>query len=307
MLVAGYMACLASVSSLAQRKDVVVVDKSIHASLWDGIRLSNAETERFTHNDMGSLRATLERLDPKQPKIVVVDGVYSMEGHVAPLPELVTLCEEFQAFLIVDDCHGFGVMGRQGRGTADHFNLTDRTDLICGSFSKSLASTGGYVAADKATIEFLRTSSQQIIFSAAINPPSAAAALASLRVMQREPEHQERLWANTRHLQHILDSIGLDYWGSPTPAIPIVIGDKAKLYYIWKSLQDAGFFTVMSVSPGVPVGKDMIRMAVSALHTTEMLARFGDALKKAIKKADFQPVSRAQTVPVRSLPVPVEK
>ena len=303
VLVAGYMACLASVSSLAQRKDVIVVDKSIHASLWDGIRLSNAETERFTHNDMGSLRATLERLDPKLPKIVVVDGVYSMEGHVAPLPELVALCEEFRAFLVVDDCHGFGVMGREGRGTADHFGVTSQTDLICGSFSKSLASTGGYIAADKTTIEFLRTSSQQIIFSAAINPPSAAAALASLRVMQKEPEHQERLWANTRHLQGILDSLGLDYWGSPTPAVPIVVGDKAKLYYIWKSLQDSGFFTVMSISPGVPVGKDMIRMAVSALHTTEILDRFGDALKKAIKKADFWPVARERMAPVHELPV----
>ncbi len=289
IMVAGYMACLASVSSLATRKDVVVVDKSIHASLWDGIRLSGADTERFTHNDMGSLRATLERLDPKQAKIVVVDGVYSMEGHVAPLPELTALCEEFQAFLVVDDCHGFGVLGREGRGTPDHFGLTDRTDLICGSFSKSLASTGGFIAADKATIEYLRSSSQQIIFSAAITPACAAAALASLRVMQKEPEHLAQLWENTRHLQGILDAMGLDYWGSPTPAVPIVIGDKAKLYYIWKSLQDAGFFTVMSISPGVPAGKDMIRMAVSSLHTKEILDRFGDALKVAMKKADFQP------------------
>ena len=285
VLVAGYMACVASVSSLAQRKDVVVVDKSIHASLWDGIRLSNAETERFTHNDMRSLRATLERLEPAQPKIVVIDGVYSMEGHIAPVPELVALCEEFQAFLVVDDCHGFGVLGRDGRGTVDHFNLTERTDLICGSFSKSLASTGGFIAADRATVEYLRTSSQQIIFSAAITPAAAASALASLRVMQKEPEHRERLWANTRHLQGILGSLGLDYWDSPTPAIPVVIGDKTKLYYLWKSLQESGFFTVMSVSPGVPVGKDMLRMAVSALHTPEMLDRFGDALQKAVKKA----------------------
>ena len=288
VLVAGYMACAASLSSLAQRKDVIVVDKSIHASLWDGIRLSGAQTERFTHNDAGSLRATLARLDLKQPKIVVVDGVYSMEGHIAPLPEMVAICEEHEAFLVVDDCHGFGVLGRDGRGTVDHFDLTGQTDLICGSFSKSLASTGGYIAADRATIEYLRTSSQQIIFSAAITPAAAASALASLRVMQREPEHRERLWTNTRHLQGILQSMGVDYWESPTPAIPVVIGDKTKLYYIWKSLQDAGFFTVMSVSPGVPEGKDMLRLAVSALHTTEMLDRFGDALKKAMRKEGFR-------------------
>ncbi len=300
VLVAGYMACVASVASVAQRKDVVIADKSIHASLWDGIRLSGAEVERFTHGDMASLRATLERLAPDQPKIVAVDGVYSMEGHLAPMPELVALCEEFQAFLVVDDCHGFGVLGRDGRGTVDHFGLTDKTDLICGSFSKSLASTGGFIAADKATIEFLRSSSQQIIFSAAITPSAAATALASLRVMQREPEHRERLWENTRYLQGILDALGLDYWGSPTPAVPIVIGDKEKLYYIWKSLQDQGFFTVMSIPPGVPAGKDMIRMAVSALHTREILDRFGDALKVAIKKANYKPPGATATSAARA-------
>ena len=287
--VAGYMACVTSLSSLAQRKDVIIADKSIHASLWDGVRLSGAEVERFTHEDMRSLEALLTRLPPEQPKIIVVDGVYSMEGHIASLPEIVRLAQEHQAFVVVDDCHGFGVLGREGRGVADHFGLTDEVELITGSFSKSLASTGGFVAGDRATVEYLRTSSQQIIFSAAITPAASAAALASLRVMQREPEHRERLWENTRHLQGILRSLGLDFWESPTPAVPIVIGDKEKLYFIWKSLQEQGFFTVMSISPGVPVGKDLIRTAVSSLHTREMLDRFGEALKVAIKKAGFRP------------------
>ena len=287
--VAGYMACVSSLSSLAQRKDTIIVDKSIHASLWDGVRLSGAEVERFAHEDMDSLRALLAQLDPARPKIIAVDGVYSMEGHIASLPELVELADEHGAFLVVDDCHGFGVLGRQGRGVADHFGVTERVDLICGSFSKSLASTGGFIAADRATIEYLRSTSQQIIFSAAITPAAAASALASLRVMQREPEHMERLWENTRYLQGILRSLGLDYWDSPTPAVPIVIGDKEKLYFVWKALQEQGFFTVMSISPGVPVGKDLIRTAVSALHTKEMLDRFGDALKVAIKKAGFKP------------------
>ena len=296
--VAGYMACVSSLASLAQRKDTLIVDKSIHASLWDGVRLSGADVERFTHEDMGSLERLLGQLDPDRPKIIAVDGVYSMEGHVASLPRLVELAEEYDAFLVVDDCHGFGVLGRDGRGVADHFGLTDKVDLICGSFSKSLASTGGFIAADRATIEYLRTSSQQIIFSAAITPAAAATALASLRVMQREPEHRERLWENTRHLQGILRAMGLDIWESPTPAVPIVIGDKEKLYFIWKSLQEQGFFTVMSISPGVPVGKDLIRTAVSALHTKEMLDRFGDALKVAIKKAGFKP----QPVPTSTAP-----
>jgi 8-amino-7-oxononanoate synthase len=287
--VAGYMACVSSLSSLAQRGDALIVDKSIHAALWDGARLSGADIERFTHEDVDSLRSLLGRLDPKQPKIIAIDGVYSMEGHVASLPEIVRLAQEHQAFLVVDDCHGFGVLGREGRGVADHFNLTDQTDLICGSFSKSLASTGGFIAADRATIEYLRTSCRQIIFSAALTPSCAATALASLRIMQREPEHYARLWENTRYYQGILRSLGLDYWDSPTPAVPIVIGNKEKCYFVWKSLQDQGFFTVVSTSPGVPAGKDLIRTAVSALHTKEMLDRFGDALKVAIKKAGFRP------------------
>ena len=195
------MSCVSSLASLAQRKDALIVDKSIHASLWDGVRLSGADVERFTHEDMESLAALLAQLDPARPKIIAVDGVYSMEGHVASLPRIIEFAQEYDAFVVVDDCHGFGVLGRDGRGVADHFGLTDRVDLICGSFSKSLASTGGFIAANRSVIEYLRTTSQQIIFSAAITPAAAATALASLRVMQREPEHRERLWENTRYLQ----------------------------------------------------------------------------------------------------------
>ncbi len=283
--VAGYLSQLSALSSFAQRKDAIVADKSIHASLWDGARLSGAEIERFSHEDMASLRAQLTSLDPETGKIVVVDGVYSMEGHIASLPEITSLCDEFAAALVVDDCHGFGVLGRDGRGTADHHGVTEKVDLITGSFSKSLASTGGFIAGDKAVIEYLRTSCQQIIFSAAIAPSSVAAALESLRVMQREPQHLARLWENTRHYIAMLEALGLDTWESPTPAVPIVIGDKEKCYYFWRSLMDQGFFTVMSISPGVPVGKDMIRTAMSSLHTPEQINRFGDALKVAMKKA----------------------
>jgi 8-amino-7-oxononanoate synthase len=289
--VAGYLACVSSLSSLAQRDDALIVDKSIHAALWDGARLSGAQVERFSHEDIKSLRALLGQLEPSQAKIIAIDGVYSMEGHIASLPEIVALAEEHDAFLAVDDCHGFGVLGREGRGVADHFGLGEKVDLICGSFSKSLASTGGFIAASKGVIEYLRSTSRQIIFSAAITPSCSAAALASLRVMQREPQHRERLWENTRYLQGILRAIGLDFWESPTPAVPIVIGEREKCYYVWKSLQEQGFFTVMSTSPGVPAGKDLIRTAVSALHTRETLDRFGDALKVAIKKAGHRPAA----------------
>jgi 7-keto-8-aminopelargonate synthetase-like enzyme len=166
--------------------------------------------------------------------------------------------------------------------------VTDRVDLIAGSFSKSLASTGGFVAGSRSLIEYLRSSSRQIIFSAAISPAAAASAQAALQVIQDEPEHREKLWANHRHLCGILDSLGLDYWHSPTPAVPIVVGDREKCYWLWKTLWEEGFFTVIACAPGVPPGKDLIRTAVTALHTIEQLDRFGEALKAAMKRAGLK-------------------
>ena len=288
---AGYLACICSLSSLVQRGDILLVDPSIHSSLWDGALLSGAKLERFAHEDMDSMAKVLEQLDPKQAKAIAVDGVYSMEGHIASLPRLCELAEQHRAAVVVDDAHGLGILGRDGRGVCDHLGVTERVDLMAGSFSKSLASTGGFVAGSKALIEYLRTSSRQIIFSAAISAPAAASALAALQVMQEEPQHRERLWANTRHLRGIVESLGLDYWQSQTPALPIVVGDKEKCYWMWKALWDEGFFTVMSIAPGVPPGKDMIRLAVTALHTTEQLDRFGEALKVAMKRAGLKPKS----------------
>lgn len=288
---AGYLACICSLSSLVQRGDILLVDPSIHSSLWDGALLSGAKIERFAHEDMDSLAKVLEELDPTQAKAIAVDGVYSMEGHIVSLPRLCELAEQHGAVLVVDDAHGLGILGRDGRGVCDHLGVTERVDLIAGSFSKSLASTGGFVAGSKALIEYLRSSSRQIIFSAAISPPAAASALAALQVLQEEPQHRERLWANTRHLRGILESLGLDYWQSQTPALPIVVGDKEKCYWMWKTLWDEGFFTVMSIAPGVPPGKDMIQSAATSLHTTEQLDRFGDALKVAMKRAGLKPKS----------------
>ncbi len=286
---AGYLACISSLSSFVQRGDALIVDPIIHSSLWDGALLSGAKIERFEHEDMDSLAKLLEHLDPKQAKAIAVDGVYSMAGHVASLPRLCELADKHRAVVVVDDAHGIGVLGRDGRGVCDHLGVTDRVDLIAGSFSKSLASTGGFVAGSKALIEYLRSSSRQIIFSAAISPAAAASALAALQVMQSEPQHKERLWANYKYFLGIVKNLGVDYWESPTPALPIVIGDKEKCYWMWKALWDEGFFTVMAFSPGVPPGKDLIRIAVTALHTTEQLDRFGEALKKVMKKAGVGP------------------
>ncbi|MEI6712952.1 MAG: pyridoxal phosphate-dependent aminotransferase family protein [Verrucomicrobiota bacterium] len=290
---AGYLACVSSVSSMAKRGDAVIVDPSIHSSLWDGVLLSGAKVERFHHNDMDALGVLLGQLDPKQAKLIVVDGVYSMEGHIAPLPRLVDLADEYSAAVVVDEAHSVGILGRQGRGVCDQFGVTDRVDLIAGSFSKAFGSTGGFISGSRAVVEYLRSNSRQIIFSAALGAPAAAGAKAALGLMQKEPEHAERMWANYKHMRGILEDLGLDFWESPTPALPIIIGDTERAYKMWQSLWEQGFFTVISVPPGVPIGKEMLRCAISALHTTEQLDRFGEALKVAMKKAGVRPKTKA--------------
>jgi 8-amino-7-oxononanoate synthase len=281
---AGYLSCMASVATFAQKGDVILADKNIHSCLWDGIRLSMATVERFSHNNPLDLRDVASSVSPTAPKLLIVEGVYSMEGHVAALPELLEVAEDHGCFTVLDDAHGFGVLGRQGRGTVDYFNANDKVDVICGSLSKSLASTGGFVAASKEIIEYLRTNSKQTIFSAALSPSQAACALASLEVMQSEPEHHERLWKNTKLYREMLHGLGLDTWGSETPAVPIVLGSKEPVYRFWQSLLEKGVFTVMSIAPAVPPGKDLIRTAISAMHTEEQLERIATAMAYAVKK-----------------------
>ena len=261
---AGYLSCMSSITGFAQRGDVVLVDKNMHSSVWDGIRLSMAEVERFSHNRPEHLRSLIEELDPDAAKIIAIEGIYSMEGHICDLPKFVDIAEDNDGFLIMDDAHGLGVLGNQGRGTAEHFNLVDRVDIITGSLSKSLGSTGGFVAGDKEAIDYLRTHSKQVIFSAALSPCQAAAAQAALQVMQDEPEWLERLWSNTRRYKRFLDDLGLDTWESETPAIPIIIGDREKAYYFWKRLKEKGVFAIFATAPGVPPGKDLVRTAISA-------------------------------------------
>ncbi len=282
--VAGYLSCLSSVASFAQKGDVVLADKNIHSCLWDGIRLSMATVERFSHNSPDDLRDVLSAVSQDAVKMLVIEGVYSMEGHIARLPELAEIAEENGCFTVLDDAHGFGVLGRQGRGTVDHFGLNDKVDVICGSLSKSLASTGGFVAASTEVIEYLRTHSKQTIFSAAISPSQAACAQASLEIMQAEPQHLEKLWSNTRKYRAMLKSLGLDTWESETPAVPIVLGSKERAFPFWKALLEKGVFTVMSIAPAVPAGKDLIRTAISAMHTDEQLEKIADAMAYAVKK-----------------------
>lgn len=282
---AGYLSCMSAVATFVERGDLVLVDKNVHSSLWSGIKISGAHAERFLHNDPESLREVLALEDPARAKLLLFEGVYSMEGHVARLPELLEVASEHSLFTVMDDAHGLGVLGREGRGTASSFGCADEVDIISGSFSKALSSTGGFVAGSRTLIDYLRTHSKQTIFSAAIAPAPAACALEALRVLREEPEHLERLWKNTRRYQAILRNLGLDTWESQTPAVPIVLGTKEKAYSFWKQLLQQGVFTVMSVAPGVPPGKDLVRTAVSARHTDEDLDRIGEALTVAARKA----------------------
>ncbi|HVZ65764.1 MAG TPA: aminotransferase class I/II-fold pyridoxal phosphate-dependent enzyme [Lacunisphaera sp.] len=282
--VAGYISCLSAVAAFAQKGDTILADKNIHSCLWDGVRLSMAGVERFSHNNPEDLRQVLKDIPHSTPKLLVIEGVYSMEGHICRLPELTQISEDFGCFMVLDDAHGFGVLGRQGRGTVDHFRLNDKVDILCGSLSKSLASTGGFVSGSRELIEYLRTGSKQTLFSASISPSQAAAASASLDIMQTEPQHLQRLWRNTKLYREMLKGLGLDTWGSETPAIPIVLGSKELVYRFWQALLDKGVFTVMSIAPAVPPGKDLIRTAVSALHSDEDLEKIASAMAYAVKQ-----------------------
>ena len=281
---AGYLACASAVTGFADRKDVLFADKNLHSSLWSGIKLSGARCERFAHNHPSHLRELVGYENEEDAKIFVLEGVYSMEGHIAKLPEFIKLARECKAFVILDDAHGFGVLGNQGRGVCDHFGLTNEVDVICSSFSKSLAGSGGFVASDREAIDYMRSHSKQTIFSAALSPAACASAKQALRVLQNEPEHRERLFKNLERYRSILLDLELDTWESETPAIPIVLGEKEKVYYFWKALLEKGIYTIISIAPGVPPGKDLIRTAISASHTDEDLDRIEEAMHYAKSK-----------------------
>lgn len=282
---AGYLACMSAVATFVQKGDLVLVDRNVHSSLWSGIGLGAGKVERFAHNNPSDLQDILVTERREQPKIVVVEGVYSMEGHIAPLQEMLEVARDHNCFFVVDDAHGFGVLGDRGQGTVGYLDRTQEVDVICGSLSKSMASTGGFVAGNRSVIEYLRTHSKQAIFSAALTPGQAASARTALEILQTEPEHRERLWENTRYYKRLLNQLDIDTWDSQTPAVPVIVGSKERAYRIWKALLDAGIFTVMAVAPGVPPGKDLIRTAVSARHTHEDLEKVAEAIGRALKKA----------------------
>ena len=281
---AGYLACSSAVEGFAERNDLIFADKNLHSSLWSGIHLSGARCERFSHNNPEHLSQIIKDEPEEVAKILVLEGVYSMEGHVAKLPAFVEVAKNHNAFVVLDEAHSFGILGDKGRGTANHFGISDKIDVLCGSFSKALASTGGFVASTRENIDYLRSHSKQTIFSASLSPCATACARAALKIIQEEPEHQERLEKNLIRYRSILKELELDTWESETPAIPIVLGDKEKVYFFWKALLEKGVFTVISIAPGVPPNKDLVRTAISAAHTDEDLDRIAEALAYAKSK-----------------------
>lgn len=280
---AGYLACMASVAGFAQKSDLILADKNLHSSLMAGIGQTNAEVVRFSHNSPTDLAEILATEKPDRPKFVVLEGVYSMEGHLCPLDQFTEKLRDQNAMVVLDDAHGLGVMGPNGRGTPAHFGLTNKVDIYTGSLSKSLASVGGFVAGSHSMVEYLRTHAKQLIFSAALPPAQAACALAALEVLQNEPEYNQKLWENTRRYHAFLRSLGLDIWETQTPATPIIVGSRDKAFKLWRRLMDNGLFTVMSVAPAVPAGKDLIRTAISAAHTPADFEIIEKAFRAAVK------------------------
>ena len=280
----GFQTNLGIISTLVGKGDYVIIDKSDHASIVEGCRLSLGEIKRFRHNDMAHLEKVLQGLEHEAGKLIVVDGVYSMEGDIAPIPEILKLCKKYGARLMIDDAHGLGVLGETGAGTAEHFGVTDEVDIIMGTFSKSLASLGGFAASSRDVIEYLKHKARALIFSASISPPNTAAALEALRILKNEPERRKALWENTRRLQEGLRSLGFDIGNTQTPVIPVYIGDELKTFQICRALHDEGVFVNPVVPPGVPPGKSLLRLSVMATHKPEHIDFALEKLEKVGKR-----------------------
>ncbi len=268
----GMQVNLGTISTLTGRDDVVLLDKDDHASIVDGARLGWGETRRFRHNDPENLERLLRAVPEQKGRLVVVDGLFSMGGDIARLPELVKVCKQYGARLMVDDAHSLGVLGG-GRGTAAHFGLTDEVDLIMGTFSKSFASLGGFIAGDETVIHYIKHTARSMIFSASIPPSNTAAALAALDVMRTEPERVRRLSQIAEKMRSAYQQMGFNTGPSESPIIPIIIGDDMRTFQSWKMLFDAGVFVNAVISPAVPPGHQLLRTSYMATHTDEQLGR----------------------------------
>ncbi|MDX1672877.1 MAG: aminotransferase class I/II-fold pyridoxal phosphate-dependent enzyme [Balneolaceae bacterium] len=276
----GYQTNEGSIQTIAGRKDVIFSDKDNHACIVTGTLVSNAKTMRYQHNDIEQLRMLLERADEEAGKLIVSDGVFSMSGTVAKVPELVELKNEFGARLYLDDAHAIGVIGEGGRGSASTFGLSEEVDLISGTFSKSFASLGGFIVGEKAVIEYIRHHSPAHIFSASMPPANVATVLKALEILQEEHWRLERLQEISDYMRKELREMGFNVWTSQTPIIPVVIGEMLECFKFWKALFEAGVYVNAVVPPAVPKGQSLVRTSYMATHTDEHLDKILEAFRK---------------------------
>lgn len=285
----GFGVNLGVVSTLTGRNDSIILDEQDHASIIEGRRLSFSKALKYKHNDMQSLEEQLQKCSPEEIKLIVTDGVFSMEGDVANLPEIVKLAKKYDASVMVDEAHGIGVFGKQGRGTCDHFGVTDDVDLIMGTFSKSFASLGGFIACDKSITNYLRHHSRAYIFTASITPASTAAVGAALDIMMNEPERMENLWAITNYALDGFRNMGCEIGNTSTPIIPLYIRDNNLTFLITKELSDEGVFVNPVVSPAVAPHDTLIRFSLMATHTKEQVTIGLEKIQKVFRKHNLIP------------------
>lgn len=268
----GYQTNLGTITALVGRGDYTILDKDDHASIVDGAQMAFGDMKRFRHNDLGDLERVLGLLPEGAGKLVIVDGLFSMEGDIAPLPEIIPIVKKYGARLMVDDAHAIGVLGG-GRGTAAHFGVTDQVDLIMSTFSKSFASLGGFIAGDSDVIAFIKHHGRSMIFSASIPPSNAAAALAALEIMRDEPERVQQVNDNADYMRRELNRLGFNTGESCTPVVPIIIGEDQTCFFVWKTLFEAGVFVNPIISPAVPRGRALLRTSYMATHTVDQMDR----------------------------------
>lgn len=283
----GFQANLGTASALTGRNDFILIDEYDHASIIDGCRLSFSKVIKYKHNDVDSLENELRFLPVDKIKLIVVDGVFSMEGDIVNLPEIVKVAEKYSASIMVDEAHSIGIMGKNGSGSASHFGLTNKVDILMGTFSKSLASVGGFIASDAATINYLKHNSRSLIFSASISPANAASALAAIEIITEEPERIEQLWKNTHYAMRRLKDFGFDIGKTETPIIPIYIRDDLKTFALAKMLLDEGVFVNAVVSPAVRSDSSLIRFSLMATHTTKQIETAIEKINKIAKILDI--------------------
>src|ERR1700748_962607 len=273
----GFQVNLGVLSSITGRNDYLILDEYDHASLIDGSRLSFSKVIKYAHNDMQDLRRKLSILPEESVKVIVVDGIFSMEGDIVKLPEIVKIADKFGANIMVDDAHSLGVIGKNGAGTASHFGLTDSVDLIMGTFSKSLASLGGFIAADYPTIDYLKHRARSLMFSASMPPGAVASVLAALEIIKTEPQRIQKLWDNTNYAKKLLLDEGFDLGPTESPILPIYVRDNDKTFLVTKHLQSSGVFVSPVVSPAVPSDSSLLRFSLMATHT---FAQIDEAIEK---------------------------